>query len=122
MHQANNTLHLNFNAAFNGTSLPPGLKVAGALVTFQIDETGATFTGFTGANGNINIPFTAPVSVGVYHISGTVSSPPFIGYINPNITTFELINGNDPDYTVNLPLPREPAWPGICFSYYCRHQ
>ncbi|MHC1776296.1 MAG: LamG-like jellyroll fold domain-containing protein [Lentimicrobium sp.] len=99
---ANNTLHLNFNAAFNGTSLPAGLKVAGALVTFQIDETGATFTGFTSANGNIYIPFTAPVSPGVYHISGTVSSPPFTGFINPNITTFELINGNDPDFTVTL--------------------
>ncbi len=99
---ANNILHLDFNAAFNGTSLPAGLKVAGALVTFQIDETGATFTGFTGNEGNIFIPFTAPVSPGVYHISGTVSSPPFTGFINPNITTFELINGNDPDFTVTL--------------------
>jgi len=99
---ANNTLHLDFNAAFNGTNLPAGLKVAGALVTFHINETGATFTGFTGNNGNIYMPFIAPVSPGVYHISGTVSSPPFTGYINPNITTFELINGNEPDYTVSL--------------------
>jgi hypothetical protein len=99
---ANNTLYLDFNAEFNGTSLPAGLKVAGALVTFQIVETGTTFTGFTGANGNINIPFTAPVGIGTYHISGTVSSPPFVGNINPNITTFELINGNAPDFIVTL--------------------
>lgn len=99
---ANNTLTLVFNAAFFGANLPPQLKVAGAPVSFQIVETGTVFTGFTGSDGNINIPFTAPVSPGEYHISGTVTSPPFVGDISPAITKFTLLPGCKADYTVDL--------------------
>jgi hypothetical protein len=47
--------------------------VAGATVEFTITETGATYTGYTNSWGYINIYFPAPVTPGVYHITGSVT-------------------------------------------------
>jgi subtilase family serine protease len=50
-----------------------GSNVSGAQVVMTIHETGATFTGYTNANGDYSIYFTVPGNLGSYTISATVT-------------------------------------------------
>lgn len=63
--------------------------VSGAEVEFTILETGATYTGYTNANGNISVSFPAPPALGVYTIEGLVTDFTLIGTFGP--VTFEVI-------------------------------
>ncbi len=84
-----NQVTLYGNAYYINTAVAlPDPSVAGATVEFTIQETGATYSGYTNSLGNYSISFPAPPP-GVYHITGKTTDftleDPFIG-------TFTIIN------------------------------
>ncbi|MCX6269128.1 MAG: T9SS type A sorting domain-containing protein [Bacteroidetes bacterium] len=87
----------------------PDPGVAGATVDFQVDETGATGTGYTDSEGYFGISFYAPVPVGDYHISGTVTDYTLTGTFTNH---FSIISQPPPP----PPPPPLPLKPNLSFT------
>ena len=96
----NNSITISGLANYTGTAVPlPDSSVAGATVTIRITETGAEFSGYTNAAGYYSISFPAPLSVGLYHITG-------------NITDYTLEANFTDDFTI-IPRPEPCSLPDL---------
>ncbi|MEI7983309.1 MAG: CARDB domain-containing protein, partial [Bacteroidota bacterium] len=88
-----NFLLLSGSAFYSGLAVPlPDSSVAGATVSFQVTETGATFSGYTNSSGYFNIYFLAPVAGGSYHITGTITDYTLTGEFSSHFTIISKPN------------------------------
>ncbi len=79
-------------------------NVSGAQVVMTINETGATYIGYTNANGDYNIYFTVPGNLGSYTVSAEVTD--FTLSATTASHGFSVIPVVDPDD----PPPVEPTY------------
>ncbi len=99
---ANNTLYLQGTAHYSGLAIQlADSSLAGAEISFYIIETGASFIGYTDAQGYINASFPAPVGAGSYHIGGQITDFTLTGTIDPS-TGFTILPVCKPDLTATL--------------------
>ncbi len=98
-----NYLTISGLANYTGTAIPlPDSSVAGATVKIKIIETGAEFSSYTNAAGYYTISFPAPIAIGLYHITGT-------------ITDYTLEGNFADDFTI-IPRPEPCTLPDIYAS------
>jgi hypothetical protein len=75
------------SAHYTGTAVPlEDSSVAGATVNFTITETGASYSGYTNSFGNFSVTIPAPMSPGVYHVTGTVTDFTLTGNFSTDFT------------------------------------
>jgi hypothetical protein len=80
-------------AYYTGTAVPlVDSSCAGATVNFTIQETGATYSGYTNANGYFSISYTAPAIAQDYHIAGTVTDYTLTGSLLDSFTAVICYN------------------------------
>jgi subtilase family serine protease len=81
-----------------------GSNVSGAQVVMTIHQTGATFTGYTNANGDYSIYFTVPGNLGSYTVSATVTDFTLTATTSTHgFSVVPVINPEDPP-------PPEPTY------------
>lgn len=98
----NEIVRLSGNAQYSGV-FGTNFSVSGANVTFQLVETGATFSGTTNNAGDFTFFFTASLVPGTYTIIGSVTDLTLNETFGPLSLTI-LSQPADPDLVCNVSL------------------